>query len=75
MTLEEKAQKIIADYEKKQERLGREYQKLFNAIDVNAWGEANATQTLEVNEWYKKQKEKLDGDFIYDMQHLKEVEI
>ena len=73
MTLEEKANQIVKEYELKQEKLDREYQKLFDAIDVNAWGEASATQTLEVNEWYKKQKEKLDADFVYDFLHIKEV--
>lgn len=72
MTLEEKAQKIIADYEKKQERLEKEYKKLWDAIDVNPWGEASATQTLAVNEWHRKQLEKLDAEFAYDFAHIKE---
>ena len=63
MTKEERLMALFEAYNNRKEEIEKEYDRRFDNVPVNKYGEADADYILKVNEWYDATIKHLDRLF------------
>lgn len=63
MTTEERIKAALDYHRKEMDRLTKQYNRSFDNVSVNECGEANGDEIVSINEWYDRERERIDKEF------------
>jgi hypothetical protein len=64
MTNQERIQIAVGIQARDLKRLDKEYDARFNGLPVNGFGEVYAERVIALNEWHKREVEKINRAFL-----------
>lgn len=73
MTNEMKFKRALDRYDDRIEKINAEYERRFNNLSVNQYGETNAAELLELNAWSIQVRNEAHNDFIKEWAQISGV--